>query len=171
MNSYYAITNHHVLFPLSPKPNFFEKARLSNVVEADPDVSAAMDILSFALYHENTKVVGDGNATIVSPDLGPKRRREEAADLTDSSDEGEHQRRRRAIVADDNAPVAPQVVDALATLKAAVYAEVTRSLEDSISINDICVNVQDRGMVDRAIRSLEDDGKIMRSEDEVYLID
>jgi hypothetical protein len=57
------------------------------------------------------------------------------------------------------------------TLKAAVYAEVTHSLEDSVSIDDICIDIKDRTMVDQAIRSLEDDGKVMRSEDEVYLID
>ena len=57
------------------------------------------------------------------------------------------------------------------TLKAGVYAEVTHSLEDSVSIDDICIDIKDRTMVDQAIRSLEDDGKVMRSEDEVYLID
>lgn len=150
---------------------------MSNVVEADPDVSAAMDILGFALYHENTKVVGEGETNVVSPDLpGQKRRRDEPADLTDSSDEGEVQRRR--LIDGDGHEVtndAPEVSQggggALATLKAAVYAEVTRSLEDSVSIDDICINIEDRTLVDQAIRSLEDDGKVMRSEDEVYLID
>ncbi|KAL3793437.1 hypothetical protein ACHAW5_001612 [Stephanodiscus triporus] len=149
------------------------KARLSNVVEADPDVSAAMDILSFALYHENTKVVGD-DAKVVSPDLGQKRRRAEP-DLTDSSEEGGAQRRRRADDDADDAPTPssaePKGGDAFANLKAAVYAEVTRSLEDSVAIEDICANVEDRAMVARAIRSLEDDGKVMRSDGEVYLID
>jgi serine/threonine protein kinase len=49
------------------------------------------------------------------------------------------------------------------TLKAAVYAEVARSLEDSVSIDDICINIKDRTMVDQVIRSLEDDNKVMRS--------
>ena len=31
----------------------FIQARLSNIVEAEPDCAAAMDILGFALYHEN----------------------------------------------------------------------------------------------------------------------
>ena len=57
------------------------------------------------------------------------------------------------------------------TLKAAVYAEVTHSLEDSVPIDDICIDIKDRTMVDQVIRSLEDDGKVMRSDDEVYLID
>ena len=33
------------------------KARLSNVVEAKIDCAVAMDILSFALYHENTEMI------------------------------------------------------------------------------------------------------------------
>lgn len=150
---------------------------MSNVVEADPDVSSAMDILGFALYHENTKVVGEGETNVVSPDLlGQKRRRGEPADITDSSDEGEAQRRRLVDgegrgVTNDTPEVSNGGGDALSTLKAAIYAEVTRSLEDSVSIDDICINIEDRTMVDQAIRSLEDDGKVMRSEDEVYLID
>jgi hypothetical protein len=158
---------------LLPYPRSLRQARLSNVVEADPDVSAAMDILSFALYHENTKIVGD-DANVVSPDLGQKRRRAEP-DLTDSSEEGDAQRRRRADDDADDAPspssAEPKGGDAFANLKAAVYAEVSRSLEDSVAMEDICANVEDRAMVARAIRSLEDDGKVMRSDGEVYLID
>jgi DNA replicative helicase MCM subunit Mcm2 (Cdc46/Mcm family) len=35
------------------------KARLSPVVEAEPDCEVAMDILSFALYHENNRGASD----------------------------------------------------------------------------------------------------------------
>ncbi len=146
-------------------------------MEADPDVSAAMDILGFALYHENTKVVSGEDVNVVSPDLDKKRRRGEVEpDLADGSEEGsDAQRRRRSDDDDDNTSltlgVPPLGGDAFADLKAAVYAEVSRSLEDSIAVEDICVNVEDRAMVSRAIRSLEDDGKVMRSDGEVYLID
>jgi hypothetical protein len=130
-----------------------------------------MDILSFALYHENTKVVVDDAAKIVSPDLSQKRRREEH-EITDSSEESDTQRRRRQDDV-DSAPSSPplQGGDAFANLKAAVYAEITRSLEDSVAIEDICANVEDRALVARVIRSLEDDGKVMHSDGEVYLID
>ncbi|KAL7433317.1 hypothetical protein ACHAXH_002038 [Discostella pseudostelligera] len=143
------------------------KARLSHVVEADPDVSAAMDILSFALYHENNKVIGeDGNETSL---LGQKRRREEP-DLTDSSDVDEEvlQRQRvddKGVSSNSNVASSDKT---LADLKAAIYAEVTRSLEDSISIDDICTNVDDRALVTRAVQMLEEDGKIMQSEGEIY---
>jgi hypothetical protein len=130
-----------------------------------------MDILSFALYHENTKVVVDDAAKLVSPDLGQKRRREEH-DVTDSSKENDAQRRRRPGDVDGAPSSSPSKAgDVFTNLKASVYGEITRSLEDSIAIEDLCANVEDRAMVARAVRSLEDDGKVMRSDGEVYLID
>ena len=149
---------------------------MSNVVEADPDVSAAMDILSFALYHENNKVVGADNTEASRAVVGQKRTREEGSDndLTDSSDVDEEALLQRQRVVDDddanksnsNASDKP-----LVDLKVAIYAEVSRSLEDSISIEDICTNVDDRALVARAVQSLEEDGKIMLSEGEVYLVE
>jgi len=126
-----------------------------------------MDIRSFALYHENNKVIGeDGNETSL---LGQKRRREEP-DLTDSSDVDEEvlQRQRvddKGVSSNSNVASSDKT---LADLKAAIYAEVTRSLEDSISIDDICTNVDDRALVTRAVQMLEEDGKIMQSEGEIY---
>ena len=150
---------------------------MSNVVEADPDVSAAMDILSFALYHENNKVVGADNTEASSRAVvGQKRPRveDDNNDLTDSSDVDEEALLQRQRVVDDddanksnsNASDKP-----LADLKVAIYAEVSRSLEDSISIEDICTNVDDRALVARAVQSLEEDGRIMLSEGEVYLVE
>ena len=129
-----------------------------------------MDILSFALYHENTKVIGQDTA---EPALGQKRQREEP-DLTDSSDlEGNDTQRQRLDEegSDSGEAASPAADTSLAELKAAVYAEVTRSLEDSIVVDDICTDVNDRSLVARAVQSLEEDGKIMLSEGEVYLID
>lgn len=154
---------------------------MSNVVEADPDVSAAMDILSFALYHENNKVVGADNTEASSRAVvGQKRPREEGNDdndLTDSSDVDEEAllQRQRIVDDDDDANKSNSNVGTsdkpLADLKVAIYAEVSRSLEDSISIEDICTNVDDRALVARAVQSLEEDGKIMLSEGEVYLVE
>ena len=42
------------------------KARLSPIVEAEADVKAAMDILSFALYHDNNGIGSDGNGDSAS---------------------------------------------------------------------------------------------------------
>lgn len=134
-------------------------------------MSAAMDILSFALYHENNKVVGEDAADDAAV-LGQKRQREEP-DLTDASDVDEEnaaQRQRVEEGAEESARGGGGG-NTLAELKAAVYSEVSRSLEDSVAVDDICTDVEDRAMVAQAINSLEEDGKIMQSEGEVYLID
>mmetsp|Transcript_19015 Transcript_19015/g.34389 ORF Transcript_19015/g.34389 Transcript_19015/m.34389 type:complete len:814 (+) Transcript_19015:235-2676(+) len=145
------------------------KARLSNVVEADPDVAAAMDILSFALYHENNKVVDNPNDPAVA--LGQTREREEP-DLTDTSDIEESDAKKQRVEDDSTATSssAPQV-GTLADLKTSIYAEVSKSLEDSVSIDDICVHIEDRALVRQAIQSLEEESRVMHSEGEVYLID
>merc|ERR1711865_630499 len=73
------------------------KARLSNVVEADPDVAVAMDILSFALYHENNKVVDNPNDPTAA--IIQKRRREEL-DVTDTSDIEDNKAQRQRVEED-----------------------------------------------------------------------
>lgn len=158
------------LLTLSTFPFF--QARLSNVVEADPDVAAAMDILSFALYHENNKVVGEEDSNDAT--VGQKRQREEP-DLTDSASDadavGENDAQRRRVEESSSSNNGQEAEDTLASLKTSIYQEVTKSLEDSVSIDDVCVHVDDRSLVLQAIQSLEEDGKVMQSEGEVYLID
>ncbi|KAL7537409.1 hypothetical protein ACHAXR_007802 [Thalassiosira sp. AJA248-18] len=144
------------------------KARLSNVVEAEPDVATAMDILSFALYHENNKVVGE-DASNEEASAGNKRQREEP--ITDSSDAEENDAQRQRVEDEDGGAAAAPQEGSVADLKTAVYQEVSRSLEDSVSIDDICVHIDDRALVFQAINSLEEDGKIMQSEGEIYLVD
>ena len=45
------------------------KARLSPIVEAEADVKAAMDILSFALYHENHQMKNLEEKKVSTPAL------------------------------------------------------------------------------------------------------
>eukprot|EP00584_Thalassiosira_punctigera_P002028 CAMPEP_0172528234 /NCGR_PEP_ID=MMETSP1067-20121228/2685_1 /TAXON_ID=265564 ORGANISM="Thalassiosira punctigera, Strain Tpunct2005C2" /NCGR_SAMPLE_ID=MMETSP1067 /ASSEMBLY_ACC=CAM_ASM_000444 /LENGTH=815 /DNA_ID=CAMNT_0013312113 /DNA_START=186 /DNA_END=2633 /DNA_ORIENTATION=+ len=144
------------------------KARLSNVVEADPDVAAAMDILGFALYHENNKVVENPNDPASA--LGQKRHREEP-DLTDASDLEDHDAQRQRVEEADasSSPIVQE--DALADLKQTVFAEVSKSLEDSVNVDDVCVHVEDRALVLQAIQSLEEESRVMMSDGEIYLID
>ena len=145
------------------------QARLSNVVEADPDVAAAMDILSFALYHENNKVVdnpNDPSAAVIQ-----KRRREEL-DLTDTSDIEDNKAQRQRVEEDITAASSSDPpMAALADLKVSVYEEVSRSLEDYVSIDDICTQVQDRALVLQAVQSLDDEGKVMHTDGDIYLVD
>ena len=147
----------------------YYQARISNVVEADPDVAAAMDILSFALYHENNKVVDNPNNPAVA--LGQTRDREEP-DLTNTSDVEESDAKKQHMEEDNTttSSSAPQV-DTLADLKASIYADVSMYLEDSVSIDDICIRIEDRALVFQAIQSLKEESRVMHSEGEVYLID
>lgn len=136
------------------------------VVEAEPDVAAAMDILSFALYHENTQVIGENDVVAA----GQKRQREEP-DLTDTSDpdddENDTTKRQR-----EEAASQEKGGNTLADLKQTIYQELSRSLEDSIAIDDIATTVDvDRDLVLQAIHQLEAENRIMSSDGEVYLID
>lgn len=136
------------------------------VVEAEPDVAAAMDILSFALYHENNQVIGENDVAAAS-----KKRQREEPDLTDTSDpedeESETSKRQREEAASNE-----RSNSTLADLKQAIYQEVSRSLEDSIAIDDIATTVDvDRDLVLQAIQQLEAENRIIQSDGEVYLID
>lgn len=136
------------------------------VVEAEPDVAAAMDILSFALYHENNQVIGENDVAAV----GQKRQREEP-DLTDTSDpdddENDTTKRQREEGASQE-----EGNNTLSDLKQTIFQEVSRSLEDSIAIDDIATTVDvDRDLVLQAIQQLEAENRIMQSDGEVYLID
>jgi predicted Rossmann fold nucleotide-binding protein DprA/Smf involved in DNA uptake len=134
------------------------------VVEAEPDVAAAMDILSFALYHENNQVIGDKD--VVPP--GQKRQRD-VTNVSDPEDDENDPKRQR----DEVASQEQGGNTTLAELKKTIYQELSRSLEESLAIDDIATTVDvDRDMVLQAIHQLEAESKIMRSEDgEVYLID
>ena len=135
------------------------------VVEAEPDVAAAMDILSFALYHENNQVIGENDARTSSQ----KRQREEP-DLTDTSDpdddENDPKRQREEGTSQE------QGDKGLADLKRTIFEELSRSLEDSIAIDDIASTVDvDRDLVLQAIQQLEAENKVMHADGEVFLID
>ena len=136
------------------------------VVEAEPDVAAAMDILSFALYHENNQVIGENDVVAA----GQKRQREEH-DLTDATDpeddENDSTKRQR-----EDASSQEHGGTTLADLKQTIFQELSRTLEDSMAVDDIATTVDvDRDLVLKAIQQLEAENRIMHSDGEVYLID
>ncbi len=134
------------------------------VVEAEPDVAAAMDILSFALYHENNQVIDENDVIATN-----KRQREEP-DLTDTSDPEEDENDPKRQREEDTSQ--EQGGKSLADLKRTIYEELSRSLEDSVAIDDIATTVDvDRDLVLQAIQQLEAESRIMQSGGEVYLID
>ena len=127
-------------------------------------MAAAMDILSFALYHENNEVIDDIHQ-------GRKRQRQEL--VTDSSDteeldSDEKNPKRQAAVTETSIPA---IDTGMMEIKRAVYQQVSQSLEASVALDDICVETDDREMVLQAIQSLEEDGKVLITAGEVYLVD
>lgn len=132
------------------------KARLSRTVEADLDVSAAMDILSFALYHENNNnTPGDRPETPDLEDQRPEKRirhSETDGDLSES--------RERNIASEERND------SAMSMLRTRVQNEL-RSMEDSIAMDDLLPE-EDRTLVREVIRQLEDEQLITVIEDAVY---
>lgn len=138
------------------------KARLSPVVEADPDVAAAMDILSFALYHENNEVIDEAQTA-----LGRKRQRDEP--ITDSSDAEECETTEKEPKRQAAEPTL--AAERLMDIKRAIYAQVSKA-GDSTPLDDVCKDISDRASVLEAIQSLEADGKVMMDEENnVYYMD
>ena len=128
-----------------------------------------MDILGFALYHENNGIATADDS--VDAAAGQKRPREEEPKLVEGSESDENDAQRRRVDGEEGDESAPAAGSTLADVMAAVYGEVSRTIEDSVSIDDLCVEVDDRALVLAAVQSLEEDGKVMQSDGEVYLID
>mmetsp|Transcript_24114 Transcript_24114/g.57154 ORF Transcript_24114/g.57154 Transcript_24114/m.57154 type:complete len:823 (+) Transcript_24114:224-2692(+) len=151
------------------------KARLSPTVEAEPDVAAAMDILSFALYHENNKVLHEGDEQKADDEGTAALGKRDEPDLTDGSDGGDipGKRRRTDGAGEDDAPEAEDPASEMSAddLKQAIYLQVSRDLADSVPLGSVMADNPDRAAVLRAVQSLEDDGRVMVSEDEVYVVD
>lgn len=133
------------------------KARLSTLVEAQPDCEVAMDILSFSLYHENR-----GTGTIPEGD-------EEEGAPAEVSDEGEP--------GDDSDSVEPvfkkQRLDApdededpLQNLKSRVWEELTRE-GGALAVEDLLVGT-DRDELAQALEALGDEGRITSEDGMVY---
>ncbi len=132
------------------------KARLSHIVEAEPDCEIAMDILSYALYHEN-------NGT-TSPALGEDE--ESTPDPAEVSDDGDE--------SDSELPsTKKQRLDApdkvLQDLKSRVWEVIARGNGEA-AVEDLCVGT-DRDQLAEALEALEEEGRIMSQEGMVYTMD
>ena len=139
---------------------------MSPVVEADPDVAAAMDILSFALYHENNEVIDEAQNAL-------NRKRQRETPISDSSDtedaESAEKDPKRQAVSSEATSSAPD--SGMVELKRTIYEQVSKASDGSVSVSNLCEATADRELVMQAVQSLEADGKIMLADDEVYLID
>lgn len=132
------------------------KARLSPTVDADPDVSVAMGILGFALYHEQT-------GTSTSSTTTTKRERDEIGIITVPSAQ-------KARTLDDDAVVEDLVEDEeefLADSNGAL-GKVKRQIWEALTKKDGQIELSELGLVDGAIKEkaleeLENEQRIYRS--------
>lgn len=140
------------------------KARLSPYVEANPDVSAATDILSFALYHENNHNVAD-EMQAQSTDISAKRR-----NGVDDGETNEEKRARLGGPAGENNAAAQSDEEIIRKIKERVWDSMSKDGEGELSIEAACPDIKDRTQVMKALTEMEQDGRIMISDGEIYQI-
>ena len=141
------------------------KARLSNKVEAEPDCEIAMDILGFALYHENNHNVDGSTPVPTSPSPTKKRVQEvseddNASDESNTPEEGSQKRQRTSADAAD-----PEQA-----IKTRLWEEFSKR-DGELPLEDIGEDFGDRDDVMAAIKTLTDEGRLMVSDDIVYQLD
>lgn len=131
------------------------KARLSDKVEAEPDVEAAMEILSFALYHENTNNVSGDNQEVTK---------------------GEERPLARTVSDDEHSPAKRQRLDRDMGQEQDLKSKIWAAMEKNEGILDMAnlgeYNLgDDQDMIKAAIDALADEGRIMVSDGEMFRLD
>lgn len=135
------------------------KARLSNIVEEKPDCVNAMDILSFALYHENGHGNTDKHKTGVSTEVD---------DDIEERDQEHRSSKRQRTSSDSSEMMEVSDTERLRATKERLWNEITRKSDGQVSMSKVCVDIEDRELVERALKEMEEDERIMISEGEVY---
>jgi len=135
------------------------KARLSPIVEAEADVGSAMDILSFALYHENNNVAGEDKSRPDTPELEDsrpgKRMRTESTEGSSKEEKGDG--------SGGSAGTQTQKEQG-PDLKARIWNEL-RAADGAKALDELCEDVEDRSQIDSVIRELAEEQKIMSDDD------
>merc|ERR1712238_41071 len=135
------------------------KARLSNIVEAKPDCEMAMDILSFALYHEDGEQKNNG--TDVDAD------EKEAAEVSDEGEGASHddvltepsfKKQRISVVSEED------------KLKSRILTELAMN-DGYLPIDDICQDNEDRDAIRNTVETLVSEGKLMTEENDEGTLD
>eukprot|EP00751_Fragilariopsis_kerguelensis_P013141 CAMPEP_0170767784 /NCGR_PEP_ID=MMETSP0733-20121128/5968_1 /TAXON_ID=186038 /ORGANISM="Fragilariopsis kerguelensis, Strain L26-C5" /LENGTH=734 /DNA_ID=CAMNT_0011109015 /DNA_START=325 /DNA_END=2529 /DNA_ORIENTATION=- len=135
------------------------KARLSNIVEAKPDCEIAMDVLSFALYHEAGEQSKDG--TNIDGDL------KEAAEV---SDEGEGVSTDHAVIEPSSKRQRTMEVSEEDKLKSRILTELAMN-DGYLPIDDICQDNEDRDVIRNTVETLVSEGKLMTEENDEGTLD
>jgi len=141
------------------------KARLSNIVEAEPDCAAAMDILGFALYHENNSSSQPENSEDdIEPNENNKRpvTPEATLESSDGADDVSAAGKRQRIDEPD--------ADPRNDIKYRIWEQITRGGGEA-SVEDMCSDVEDRDEIVAAVHEMESEGRVMVSDGKVYQID
>lgn len=143
------------------------KCRLSNEVEADPDCAVAMEILSFALYHEHMtpiKNVAPSPRTVLPiPD-------DHGGGPDDNGDGGEQSTKRRRLSEASNEMNNGSVSDdETAERSKRLVWETLQNHGDCMEINELlgCGNPDD---VQRGLRLLTHEGRIQVSDGQAYIV-
>jgi DNA replication licensing factor MCM3 len=125
------------------------KARLSNTVEAQPDCEVAMDVLSFALYHEDI----DKKTDVFNDMLQVK-----TIDFVEVSDEGE-------MGSDEEESAHPSKRqrldgDGKEKLMSRVLMEIAQN-DGFLAMGDICKEIDDRDQIAKIVDALVFENKLM----------
>ena len=139
------------------------KARLSPIVEAEPDCSTALEILSFALYHDNNHSGSNHASKILDSHNRPQTPDLLEKDAQDESDNLQEKQKKRMRVGDDTS----RRIDIFTH----IWDTLNRSGNGEIPVTALYENDSDRAEILQALETMENDGRIMTSDGRVYQID
>eukprot|EP00521_Asterionellopsis_glacialis_P014452 CAMPEP_0195308248 /NCGR_PEP_ID=MMETSP0707-20130614/38125_1 /TAXON_ID=33640 /ORGANISM="Asterionellopsis glacialis, Strain CCMP134" /LENGTH=820 /DNA_ID=CAMNT_0040372511 /DNA_START=101 /DNA_END=2563 /DNA_ORIENTATION=+ len=142
------------------------KARLSNVVEAEPDCTVAMDILGFALYHDNEHNVAGSKSEKRSAEVSET----EAEDDSSSEEDSSPNKRQRLDQEEQGEPSSTPPSSSSASrekLKTQVWDELEKQ-DGELALDQVCADVSDRTMIMEAVQELVDEEKLMLSDEILY---
>ena len=139
------------------------KARLSPIVEAEPDCSTALDILSFALYHDNNHNGNNHSSNVLDSKNRPQTPDLLEKDAQDESDSLQEKQKKRMRVGEDTS----RRVD----ISTHIWDTLNRSGNGEISLTELYEIDFGRSEILQALETMENDGRIMTSDGKVYQID
>jgi DNA replication licensing factor MCM3 len=136
------------------------KARLSNIVEAKPDCEIAMDVLSFALYHEDGEGQKNNDADADQ---------QEVAEVSDEGEGVSHDAPDDGMVPSSKRQRTAEISEQ-DKLKSRVLTEL--ALNDGyLPIDDICQDNEDRDEITKIVETLVSEGKLMTEENDEGTLD
>ncbi|MGK3744318.1 MAG: DNA replication licensing factor MCM3 [Bacillariaceae sp.] len=139
------------------------KARLSNIVEAKPDCEIAMDVLSFALYHED----GEGQK---NNDTDADADQQEVAEVSDEGEGVSHDAPGDVMEQSSSKRQRTSEISEQDKLKSRVLTEL--ALNDGyLPIDDICQDNEDRDEITKIVETLVSEGKLMTEENDEGTLD